>query len=58
MWIPVNMKKIDEYPHNEYPTDMGTGTRRILSNGTHTLPAPLTSLVIILTNGAKDISCV
>jgi len=43
------MKKIDGYPHNGYPTDMGTGTRRIFiqwvgygGTTTRTLPAPLT----------------
>ena len=25
-WIPANMKKIGGYPHNGYPTDMGTNT--------------------------------
>jgi len=46
------MKKIDGYPHNGYPTDMGTGTGRIFIQrveyggaATRTLPAPLTSLV-------------
>ena len=45
------MKKIGKYPHNGYPTDMGTGTGRIFIQHvgyeeatTHTLPAPLTSL--------------
>jgi len=45
------MKKIDGYPHNGYPTDMGTGTGRIFiqwvgyeGTTTRTLPAPLTSL--------------
>ena len=47
------MKKIDGYPHNGYPTDMGTGTGRIFIQRigyggatTRTLPAPLTSLVV------------
>ena len=46
------MKKIDGYPYNGYPTDMGTGTwqifiQRVRCGGatTRTLPAPLTSLV-------------
>jgi len=46
------MKKIDEYPHNGYPTYMGTGTGRIFIQRvgyggatTRTLPVPLTSLV-------------
>jgi len=46
------MKKIDGYPHNGYPTDMGTGTGQIFIQRvgyggatTRTLPAPLTSLV-------------
>jgi len=45
------MKKIGGYPHNGYPTDMGTGTGRIFiqrvgygGTTTRTLPAPLTSL--------------
>jgi len=45
------MKKIDGYPHNGYPTDMGTGTGQIfiqwvgyVGATTRTLPAPLTSL--------------
>jgi len=47
----VDMKKIDGYPHNGYPTDMDTGTRQIFIQQigyegatTRTLPAPLTSL--------------
>ena len=28
-WIPADMKKIDGYSHNGYPTDMGTGTGQI-----------------------------
>jgi len=47
------MKKIGGYPHNEYPTDMGTGTRQIFIQRvgyegatTRTLPTPLTSLVV------------
>jgi len=32
-WIPADMKKIGGYPHNGYPTDMGTGTGRYLSSG-------------------------
>jgi len=47
------MKKIGGYPHNRYPTDMGTGTRRIFIRWigyggatTHILPVPLTSLVL------------
>jgi len=28
-WIPADMKKIGGYPHNGYPTDMGTGTGHI-----------------------------
>jgi len=28
-WISADMKKIDGYPHNGYPTDMGTDTVRI-----------------------------
>jgi len=46
------MKKINGYPHNGYPTDMGTGTGRIFIQRvgyggatTRTLPAPLTFLV-------------
>jgi len=46
------MKKIDGYPHNGYPTDMGTGTGQIFIQRvgyggatTCTLPAPLTSLL-------------
>jgi len=45
------MKKIDGYPHNGYPTDMGMGTGRIFiqwvgygGTTTRTLPASLTSL--------------
>ena len=48
------MKKIDGYPHNGYPTDMGTGTGRIFIQRvgyggatTRTLPAPLTSLILV-----------
>ena len=47
-WI---WKKIDGYPHNEYPTNMGMGTGQIFiqrvgcgGTTTRTLPAPLTSL--------------
>ena len=47
------MKKIDRYPHNGYPTNMGMGTGRIFIQRvgyegatTRTLPAPLTSLGI------------
>jgi len=47
------MKKIGEYPHNGYPTNMGTGTGQIFISWvgyggavTRTLPAPLTSLVM------------
>jgi len=46
------MKKIDGYPHNGYPTDMGTGTAQIFIQRvgyggatTRTLPALLTSLI-------------
>jgi len=53
-WIPVDMKKIDGYPHNGYPADMDTGTGRIFIQRvgygratTHTLPAPLTSLYVL-----------
>jgi len=28
-WIPINIKKIDGYPYNGYPTNMGTSTGRI-----------------------------
>jgi len=52
-WIPADMKKLDGYPHNGYPTDMGTGTRQIFIQRvgygraiTRTLYAPLTSLHI------------
>jgi len=45
------MKKIGGYPHNGYPTDMGTGTGRIFIHRvgyegvtTRTLPAPLIAL--------------
>jgi len=45
------MKKIDGYPHNGYPTDMGMGMGQIFIQRvgyggatTRTLPAPLTSL--------------
>jgi len=48
------MKKIDRYPHNEYPTDMDMGTGQIFIQRvgyggatTRTLPAPLTSLGIM-----------
>jgi len=51
-WIPADMKKNRRYPHNGYPTDIGTGTRRIFIQRigyggaiTRILPAPLTSLV-------------
>jgi len=47
------MKKIDGYPHNGYPMDMGTSTGQIFIQRvgyggatTRTLPASLTSLVI------------
>jgi len=47
------MKKIDGYPHNEYPTDMDMGTGQIFIQRvgyggatTRTLPAPLTSLIL------------
>jgi len=47
-WILVNMKKIGVYPHNGYPTDMGTSTGQIFIQRvrygkatTRTLPAPL-----------------
>jgi len=47
------MKKIDGYPHNGYPTDMGTDTGQIFIQRvgyegatTRTLPTPLTSLVV------------
>ena len=50
-WIPADMKKIDGYPHNRYPTDMGMGTGQIFIQRvgyggatTRILPAPLTSL--------------
>jgi len=50
-WISADMKKIDEYPHNGYPTDIGTGTGQIFIQRvgyrgatTCTLPDPLTSL--------------
>jgi len=43
------MRKIGGYPHNGYPTDMGTGTGQIFIQQvgyggatTRTLPAPLT----------------
>jgi len=51
----VDMKKIDGYPYNGYPTDMGTGTGQIFIQQvgyegatTRTLPAPLTSLVVVM----------
>jgi len=54
------MKKIDGYPHNEYPTDMGMGTGRIFIQRigyegatTHTLSAPLTSLTVRDLGGPK-----
>jgi len=54
-WIPANMKKIDGYPHNGFPTDMGMGTRQIFIQRvgyggatTRTLPARLTSLAATL----------
>ena len=47
------MKKIGGYPHNGYPTNMGTDTGQIFIQRvgyegatTRTLPASLTSLVI------------
>ena len=50
-WIPADMKKIDGYLHNGYPTNMDTGTWRIFIQRvgygeatTRSLPAPLTSL--------------
>jgi len=59
-WIPADMKKIDGYPHNEYPTDMGMGTGRIFIQRigyegatTHTLSAPLTSLTVRDLGGPK-----
>jgi len=49
------MKKIDGYPYNGYPMDMGTGTGRIFIQRvgyegatTRTLRAPLTSLNITI----------
>jgi len=52
-WIPANMKKIDGYPHNRYPTDMDTGTGQIFiqrigygGGTTRILPIPLTSLPV------------
>jgi len=51
----VDLKKIDGYPHDGYPTDMGTGTGRIFIQRVgyggatiRTLPAPLTSLFLML----------
>jgi len=51
--IPAYMKKVDRYPHNGYPTNMGTDTGQIFIQRvgyggatTRTLPAPLTSLVL------------
>ena len=46
-------KKMDRYPYNEYPTDMGTGQIFIQWVGygggtTRTLPAPLNSLDNVL----------
>jgi len=29
LWISVDIKRLCEYPHNRYLTDMGTGTRQI-----------------------------
>ena len=26
LWISADMKKIGDYPHNGYPTNMSTGT--------------------------------
>jgi len=59
-WIPADMKKINGYPHNRYPTNMGTGTGRIFIQRvgyggatTRTLPASLTSLYV----GARINSC-
>jgi len=49
------MKKIGGYPNNECPTDMGTGMGQIFIEWigygratTRTLPAPLTSLIVIV----------
>jgi len=49
------MKKIDRYPHNGYPTDMGTGMERIFIQRvgyggatTRTLSASLTSLILTI----------
>ena len=46
-------KKLCEYPHNGYPTDMDMGTGRIFNQQvryegatTRTIPAQLTSLAI------------
>ena len=54
-WIPVDLKKIGEYPYNGYPMDMGTGTGHIFIQQvgyggatSRTLPAPLTSLLIVV----------
>ena len=50
--VLVDIKKLCEYSHNEYPTDMNMGTRQIFIQRvgymraiTHTLPVSLTSLV-------------
>ena len=52
-WIFADMKKIDGYLHNGYPTDMDTGTKRIFIQRvgcggatTRTLLVRLTSLLI------------
>jgi len=49
----MDMKKIDGYPRNGYPTDMNMGRifiQRVGYGGTttRTLPAPLTSLLGML----------
>jgi len=56
----MDMKKIDGYPHNGYPTDMGMGTGQIFIQRvgyggatTRTLPAPLTSLGGLLPVGIE-----
>jgi len=50
-WILADIKKIDEYLHNGYPTDMEMSTRQIFiqrvgygGTTTRPLPIPLTSL--------------
>jgi len=49
----MDMEKKDGYPHNEYPTDIDTGTRRIFIQqiryggvAIHTLSASLISLAV------------